>query len=107
MKAKLLSFIFISFFESGLFNGLQPKKIKKIASAFDSPFRLCAKRLLSFDELPSHRWTLPKFRISIGESIPADRRRAKDLLTATGCGSRKIQPRQGLGADEAKDRWFR
>jgi hypothetical protein len=30
MKTKLLSFVFINFFESGLFNELQPKKIKKL-----------------------------------------------------------------------------
>jgi hypothetical protein len=29
MKAKLLSFVFIYFSESGLFKGLRPKKIKK------------------------------------------------------------------------------
>jgi hypothetical protein len=31
MKAKMLSFAFIYFLESGLFKGLQPKKIKKSA----------------------------------------------------------------------------
>jgi hypothetical protein len=36
MKAKLLSFTFICFSESGLFNELRPKKIKKSTAALIS-----------------------------------------------------------------------
>jgi hypothetical protein len=32
MKAKVLSFVFITFSESGLFNGLRPIQIQKIVS---------------------------------------------------------------------------
>jgi hypothetical protein len=34
MKAKVLSFVFMSFSESGLFNGLQPIQIKNSPSYF-------------------------------------------------------------------------
>jgi len=36
MKAKSLSFAFISFCESGLFNGLRPIQIKKFLLLFDA-----------------------------------------------------------------------
>jgi hypothetical protein len=37
MKGELLSFPFIYFSESGLFNGLQPIQIKKFSSVSNSP----------------------------------------------------------------------
>jgi hypothetical protein len=52
MKAKQLSFVFISFSESGLFNGLQPIQIKKsfrISTRVPGCMRERHKRIIAVD----------------------------------------------------------
>jgi hypothetical protein len=77
----LLSFTNVYFFESGLFNGLRPIQVKKIAPLgfADGRVRRASRHLSPLDAPDFHQ-----------RKYTGDRGSAKDLLAATGLRSRKV-----------------
>jgi hypothetical protein len=87
MKGKKLSFPFICFFESGLFNGLRPIQIKKIAP-------------INFADLVKRATPRAGLRLAAAQSG-----KPRICRLQPECGRRNVKLRQGLGG-EANDGGF-
>jgi quinol monooxygenase YgiN len=103
----LLSFIYVYFFDSILFNELRPIQIEKNRLALNSPVRLRAKHTVRPSlSNSSALFSIAEF-LQAGlpkkESIQTDCGSAKDLLPATVTQQRKTQPRQWFGGEDAED----